>query len=183
MSNTKWIRWIGCVLAFCLTLAPLSGFGEETTEPQFLQAFTATDLDGNEVDQTLFEAYDLTMINIWGTFCQPCVKEMPDLGKLHAAYAEKGVQIVGIVSDAMNADGSISESQAELAREIVQSTGAAYTHLLPSEDLRDILLWQVYAVPTTLFVNSQGALIGYSYMGAADYETWAQRIDETLALL
>lgn len=150
---------------------------------RFLESFTATDLGGNAVDQSLFKNYKLTMINIWATYCGPCLTEMPDLGKLSEAYRDKGVQIVGIVSDAQNYDGSISEEQAELAREIVEKTGAAYPHLLPSEDLGNIVLWQVSAVPTTVFVDSNGSLVGYAYMGAADYDTWAERIETTLGVL
>ena len=108
---------------------------------------------------------------------------MPELGRLHADYEEKGVQVIGLVSDVTTAEGTISESQVDLAREIVQTTGAAYIHLLPSEDLNRIVLWQIYAVPTTIFVNRQGDLVGYAYMGASDYETWAQRIEDTLALM
>lgn len=152
-------------------------------ELPFLQSFTATDLDGNAVDQSLFADYKLTMINIWATYCGPCLSEMPELGKLSEAYGERGVQIVGIVSDAMNYDGSISDSQVDLAREIVETTGAKYPHLLPSEDLQNILLWQVSAVPTTIFVDSEGALVGYAYMGSADYDAWADRIEAALAEL
>lgn len=186
----RMIRQAVCLLCCAALLLPVSAWSEENVTPgeavetlPFLQSFSATDLDGNAVDQTIFADYDLTMINIWATFCQPCIGEMPELGRLHADYAEKGVQVIGLVSDVMTADGTISESQVDLAREIVQTTGAAYIHLLPSEDLNSIVLWQIYAVPTTIFVNRQGELVGYAYMGAADYETWAQRIEDTLALL
>lgn len=186
----KMIRQAMCLLCCTVLLLPVSAWSEESVTPgeavetlPFLQSFSATDLDGNAVDQTIFADYDLTMINIWATFCQPCIGEMPELGRLHADYEEKGVQVIGLVSDVTTAEGTISESQVDLAREIVQTTGAAYIHLLPSEDLNRIVLWQIYAVPTTIFVNRQGDLVGYAYMGAADYETWAQRIEDTLALL
>ena len=186
----KRIRQAVCLLCYAALLLPVSAWSEESVTTgeavetlPFLQSFSATDLDGNTVDQTIFADYDLTMINIWATFCQPCISEMPELGRLHADYEEKGVQVIGLVSDVTTAEGTISESQVDLAREIVQTTGAAYIHLLPSEDLNRIVLWQIYAVPTTIFVNRQGDLVGYAYMGAADYETWAQRIEDTLALM
>lgn len=155
----------------------------EAQRKSFLSSFTATDLDGNPVDQSLFANHKLTMINVWATFCQPCLLEMPDLGKLSQAYADKGVQIVGLVSDALDYSGNLSEKQIAFAKEIVAATGASYPHLLPSEDLNDILLWQVSSVPTTIFVDSQGGLVGYAYIGSTNYDTWAQRIEETLALL
>lgn len=190
MIHAKKRRFLACALACILAIAPANAWSEEgnahnevQSPAPFLQAFTATDLDGNTVDQSIFADYELTMINIWATYCQPCLSEMPELGRLHADYAERGVQVVGLVSDVMNSDGSISQEQVDLAREIVQETGAAYTHLLPSADLNAIVLWQVYAVPTTIFVNRNGDLVGYAYISSADYDTWAQRIEDTLALL
>ena len=123
------------------------------------------------------------MINVWATYCSPCLEEMPDLGQLHADMAAEGVQIVGLVSDALNSDGNISQSQVDLARDIIEATGANYPHLLPSQDLIEILLWQVTGVPTTIFVDSTGALVGYAYVGSRSYDDWAAIIEETLALL
>ena len=48
-------------------------------------AFTTEDLDGNEVTESILKDKDVTMINIWGTFCPPCIEEMPELAKLSAS--------------------------------------------------------------------------------------------------
>ena len=144
-----------------------------------LSDFAATDLDGNAVDASLFAGYDLTMINVWGTDCGPCIQEMPDLGELAAEYQDKGVRIVGLVSDVLDADGNLSKDQVETAREIVESTGANYLHLLPSEDLFGILN-QISAVPTTFFVDERGVQVGYAYMGSMSKEQWSQILDEML---
>ncbi len=144
-------------------------------------AFTAPDLEGNEVDQSIFADYDLTMINIWATFCGPCLNEMPDLGELAAAYAEKGVAIVGIVADVPpKADGSFDPAMVAAVQELVELTGADYLHLLPSADLIAAKLGQVSAVPETIFVDSQGRQVGDSYIGSRSGEAWAAIIDELL---
>ena len=36
-----------------------------------LSSFTAEDLEGNEVDQSVLSDYNLTMVNVWATFCSP----------------------------------------------------------------------------------------------------------------
>ena len=157
-----------------------------TTEKEnapFLGLFTATDIDGNPVDQTLFADYKLTMINVWATYCSPCINEMPDLGRLHADMAAEGVQIVGLVSDALDSSGNISQSQVDLARDIIEATGANYTHMLPSQDLISTVLWQVTAVPTTIFVDHTGELVGYAYAGSRSYDQWTAIIYDTLSLL
>ena len=155
--------------------------GGEGETVGILSQFTASDLDGNEVTQSLFEGHPVTMVNVWATFCGPCLGEMPELGELHQEYADQDFQIVGIVTDTLAQDGSISSTQVELAKQIVQETGAEYTHLLPSEDLIASLLWQIDSVPTTLFVDETGALIGKGYLGARSKEAWKEIIEEKLA--
>lgn len=142
--------------------------------------FTATDLNGNEVTQDIFSNHDLTMINIWATFCPPCLEEMPELGALSAEYADKGVQIVGIVADAQDSSGAISASQVDLAKEIVQKTGASYTHLLPSEDLIRIKLDAVTYVPETVFVDMNGDIVGEPMVGSHSKDDWKVIIDKYL---
>ena len=158
-----------------------SASSSEEEAGKLLGEFTTTDLEGNAVDQSIFAGYDVTMVNIWATFCGPCLREMPDLGALHEEYKDKSFQIVGIVTDTLNQDGTISDSQVEVAKEVVEKTGAAYPHLLPSEDLINLVLWQVNSVPTTIFVNKEGALVGKGYLGSRDADAWRKIIDEKLA--
>ena len=166
----------------------------DVTPAGVLSSFSATDLEGNEVDQGMLADYDLTMVNVWATFCGPCISEMPDLGQLAQEYQDKGVQIVGkaltveqwawqivgLVSDVLNADGTINEEQVQTARDIVAETGAAYTHLLPSEDLFGVL-GQISYVPTTFFVDSTGAQVGSAVISAQNKDKWVETIDAMLA--
>ena len=145
-----------------------------------LSSFSTTDLEGNAVDQSILEDYDLTMVNVWATYCTPCLQEMPDLGELASEYEDKGVQILGLVSDVLNSDGTISDSQVETAQEIAEETGASYQHLLPSADLLG-LLSQIYGVPTTFFVDSAGNQVGYAYVTAMEREQFVEIIDAALA--
>ena len=101
------------------------------------------------------------------------------MGELAEEYADKGVQIVGLVSDVLNSDGSVSETQLDIAREIVSSTSANYTHIVPSADLYG-LLYQITSVPTTFFVDETGAQVGYAYLGARDKAEWTAILDEML---
>ena len=145
-----------------------------------LSSFSTTDLEGNSIDQSILEGYDLTMVNVWATYCTPCLQEMPDLGELASEYEDKGVQILGLVSDVLNSYGTISDSQVETAQEIVEETGASYQHLLPSADLLG-LLSQIYGVPTTFFVDSAGNQVGYAYVTAMEREQFVEIIDAALA--
>lgn len=145
-----------------------------------LSSFTSQDLDGNPVDQSIFSGHTLTMVNIWATFCTPCLSEMPSLGEINAQYAGKGVQVVGIVTDVLNRDGSLNADQLSTARELVQLTGADYPHLLPSPQLIASKLQFSTVVPETFFVDASGSQVGESYLGARSKEEWSSIIDSLL---
>lgn len=144
---------------------------QDSASNRLLTKFNATDLQGNTVNEEILLGHKLTMVNVWATFCNPCIEEMPDLGVLSQEYADKGVQIVGMVSDVMASDGSIDQEQVALAQEIVDSTGASYTHIIPGEDLYSIL-YQITSVPTTFFVDESGNQVGKAYLGSRDKESW-----------
>lgn len=169
-----------CSPAETMTSTPGLSASEDEVQTGVLSVFSTTDLEGNTLDQSILADYDLTMVNVWATFCGPCINEMPDLGELAAEYADKGVQIIGLVSDTMDSDGTISDSQVETAKEIVAETGADYRHLLPSDDLLGILS-QIYAVPTTFFVDSEGVQVGDAIVTAQSKEKWIETIDGMLA--
>ena len=56
----------------------------------------------------------------------------------------------------------------------------SYRHLLPSDDLLGILS-QIYAVPTTFFVDSEGVQVGDAIVTAQSKEKWIETIDGMLA--
>lgn len=58
------------------------------------------DADGKTVTlQPITATGDVTLVNIWATWCGPCVKEMPTLAALQKAYEGKGVQIIPVSVD------------------------------------------------------------------------------------
>lgn len=145
-----------------------------------LSAFTTTDIDGNKVTQDIFKDHELTMVNIWATFCGPCLREMPELGEINTEYADKGFQIIGIVTDVITNDGTISASQIETAKYAIEETGAGYTHLLPSMDLLMGPLQDASVVPTTIFVDKDGKQVGEIQTGARSKADWETIINDLL---
>ncbi len=141
-------------------------------EDVFLE-FTAKDFDGNEVDHSIFANTKLTMMNVWATFCSPCVTEMPELGEL-AAVGGTDYQIIGVCADLDNTAEMLQE-----AKDIVAETGANYVHLQPSESLLPVLT-ATSAVPVTFFFDSEGKLVGQGVMGARDKSGWEKELKARL---
>ena len=143
---------------------------------------SAKDMEGNALDASIFSDYQLTVINVWATYCSPCLKEMPDLGELSEEYADQGVQIIGIVGDVINSDGTISDSQMEKAAQIIEQTGANYLHIpMDLELYLSDLGVNLYAFPTTYFVDSEGKPVGNGIVGMIpSKEAWQAYIDAHL---
>lgn len=181
--NRKWMAAAGMAALFGALTACGQGEsgGEFSRQVTVFEDFTAQDLDGNPVDESIFADCDVTMINLWGTFCGPCLQEMPDLGEISDEYEDKGFQIVGICTDAVNLDGEILEDVVETAKADAQETGADYLHIVPVGEIFTDLLPRVTGVPTTIFVDSKGQQIGLADIGAKDKDAWIQVIEEKLA--
>lgn len=159
----------------------VSGVEQNGESDGLFATFTGTDLAGNAVDESVLEGKKITMINVWATFCGPCLSEMPDLGELNKAYADKGVQVVGIVSDVFDRKGLADAEMVALAQKLAEETGADYLHVVPSADLMSGVLSDVSAVPTTFFVDEAGNLLAEPYLGARSRADWEKVIDSLLS--
>lgn len=144
--------------------------------------FTNKDLEGNEVTQDIFKDKKLTMVNYWATFCGPCLREMPDLGELNEEYADKGFQIVGIVTDVME-DQNGELINLDVAKEAVEATKADYVHLPITQEMLGGPVANVQVVPTTVFVDENGNMVGKEQFGSKSKEDWAALIDSYLELV
>ena len=139
--------------------------------PDQIPAFTAKDLDGNTVTESIFAEKDLTVLNIWGTFCTPCVEEMPELGEWAKSMPDN-VQLVGLISDIF---GDEDTEHHDLAVAITEKAGADFVQIIANSDFNSIMKW-VTGVPTTLFVDREGNLVGNPIIGAnvAGYQAFVE---------
>ncbi|NBK93058.1 TlpA family protein disulfide reductase [bacterium 1XD21-13] len=138
--------------------------------------FEGQDLDGNTITQETCALAKLTMINVWATYCNPCLKEMPELGELAKEYEAADFQLIGVVSDVV--EGQDQEAT-EYAASLVEETGADYPHMLLNESLYNGLLAGVSAVPTTFFLNEKGEVLDV-VVGAMDKSHWKEKVDGLL---
>jgi len=145
----------------------------ETGLPDAEISFEAVDMEGNAVISDIFSQSKLTMVNVWATYCNPCLSEMPRLGELAAEYDAEEFQIIGIVSDVLEGEDQ------ELAENLIEETGADYTHLLLNESLYYALLTDVSAVPTTFFIDENGTVLD-TVVGACEKSAWEEMINGLL---
>ena len=124
-------------------------------------ALDGTDLDGKALPEDLLAKDGVTMVNVWATFCNPCLEEMPHLEKLNKEFAAAGknFKVVGIAADVVDEKGEVGQEQLDLAKEIVKKTGVSYTNIIPGKKLQSDILPNVTAFPTSFFLNDKGEVI------------------------
>lgn len=138
-------------------------------------SFTAEDYDGNIIDETVFIDYKITMINVWGTFCNPCKTEAPELAELNNENIGKGIQVIGIPVDT-------TRNSAADAKEIIDEVNADYRHLKVSASIKPFVSSAEH-LPYTIFVNAEGKQIGDAYSGAKSKADWKILIDKLLEFI
>lgn len=140
-----------------------------------LPSFCVETLAGETVDNSILSGYKLTMVNIWGTFCGPCVEEMPMLEEMSKAMPE-GTQLVGIVAD-------ITDGDTAGALRILEETGVTYPNLIAEGSLLEYLNENIIAFPTTVFVDGNGNVIGDAVIGAMSQSVYESVLSERLGML
>lgn len=148
----------------------------ESEKPAAAVTFEGQDMEGNTVSSDIFSESKLTMVNVWATYCNPCLREMPGLGELAGEYDPEEFQIIGIISDVQV---GMDQKIMDYASDLIQQTGADYTHLVLNESVYYALLTDVSAVPTTFFIDENGVIID-TIIGSMEKSAWKEKIDALL---
>ena len=93
---------------------------------------------------------------------------MPDLQKISEAYADQGLQVIGIYQTP-NVEDDV--------RQVLAGAGITYP-ILHYTSAFDSL--QTGYVPTTVFVNQEGKIVVQPFAGSMDYDGWAEMVEENL---
>lgn len=160
-------RSIAAMMVLMMAMAGCSG--EPEVGPGELYAKT---LDGKTFTQADIAEKDLTIINFWGTYCMPCLAEMPDL----AAYEKElpdNVQLITICVDAQGNEKS--------AKKILESAGYEGITLVSGNEKFEEMCDYAMVIPLTIFVDSEGNQAWDEIVGAQ--EDLKKTYDEMVAKL
>lgn len=136
--------------AFSGGLQPYSG----SLKPQTIKL---PEMGGAQVSSDDWRG-ETVLLNFWATWCGPCVREIPSLGRLQEKLKDKPFRIVSV---------NIGESE-ERIREFAKRVPIAFPVLLDeeSETARD---WNIYAYPSNYLLNPEGE-ITHAYRGALGWD-------------
>ena len=155
----------------------------EQKEGKFpLSSISTVTLDGEAITGDALSGEKLTVVNVWGTWCPPCVEELPHLQEVSELYADQGVKIVGVLQDGVTAGLEPDDALISAGKKLLEDAGAEYTVILPDEPLMLDIIAQMQYFPTTFFIDSENNIIK-TVIGSNDVDGWRQEIDEALAEL
>ena len=128
--------------------------------------FEAKTLDAKAVRRTLDDYRGkVVLLNIWATWCGPCIVEMPTLEALHREFKDTDLRVVAV---------SIDQPQTEHAiRDFVKELGLTFDVLHDPEG--DITrAYQATGYPETFVIGRDG-VIRKKVIGAADWNSQGNR--------
>ena len=161
------------------TMAFMEGAGNTVTD---LSNIVTKDIHGKEFTSKDFANYDLTMVNVFATWCTACIQEIPDLVEVQKEMQAKGVNIIGIVTDTVDDTGENREAL-EKAKLIQEKTKANYSFLMPDKTNFNGRLNGIQALPETFFVDKNGQIVGETYSGSHNKKDWTAIIEKELSAL
>ena len=89
-------------------------------------SFTMEDINGEAYTEAMFQDYDLTMVNVFATWCSPCIAEIPYLEQLSQDMADRGVGVVGIVLDTADGEGGVDADALDAAKTLAEELETTY---------------------------------------------------------
>ena len=131
--------------AVVLLLSPLA-LGQENDKPDAevypMPDFKATSLDGKEIDTTKLHG-SVVLLDIWATWCAPCIASAPALDQMYEQLRGKGLEMVGI---------AVQSGSAEEVRKSAREIGISYPVILWNKELAEKIKG-IQSVPTYILVN------------------------------
>lgn len=110
--------------------------------------FNLPGLDGRMVSLTDYKG-KVVLLNIWATWCPPCVEEMPSMEKLYQELQGEGFEILAV---------SIDESGAQDMLPFMKKHKLSFPALIDSKGTLKGL-YQTTGVPESFIIDKDGILV------------------------
>lgn len=153
------------VLAVCV----VSFADEKPPVGESVAAFSSELLDGTAIDGSIFSAYTVSVVNLWATWCGPCLGELPYLQSCYAANGSNAgaVGIYGLLLEGESASD---------ASAIFASGGYAYPCFTEDSVWTAITNLSPY-VPQTFLIDSNGVVLEREVGSYSSADELQARID------
>ena len=144
-----------------------------------LPEFSFRDTRGS---QKSLEVRNPTLINLWASWCQPCIRELTDWADAKERFREAGLDVLALCVDGIarrDAEGKPNASQTLEVIELPFSTGHATQETLASLELMQSTLFddaRPCPVPSSFLLDDQGCIVAI-YRGPVEPEQVLDDLD------
>lgn len=133
----------------------MSSIGEGIPAPDF----TFPGLDGKNTSLSNYKG-KVVLVNIWATWCPPCVYEMPSMQKLYNEFNGKNFEILAVSIDAAGVDA---------VAPFMKKHKLSFPALMdPKGTIKS--MYRVTGIPESFIIDKQGILVG-KIIGPRDWAT------------
>ncbi|TXK45305.1 TlpA family protein disulfide reductase [Pontibacter qinzhouensis] len=141
---------------------PVSAAGTETTATNHAAVvgagFKLTDLNGTTINFASLRG-KVVFLNIWATWCPPCVAEMPNIQRLYEKVGSDKIAFVML---------SVDKGGPEKVQKFIQKKGYTFPVYLPASQFPQELYSN--SIPTTFIISPEGEIVA-KQEGMAAYDT------------
>jgi peroxiredoxin len=111
-------------------------------------------VDGDTVDLADYRGR-VVMLNIWATWCPPCITELPSMQRVYEAYSAAGLEILAVSVDSQPGERQPDGTVSGIVSDFVDRFGLTFAVALDPAGGTERLLG-VTQLPTTFLVDRQG---------------------------
>ena len=146
---------VGSLVLGTVLTPSLQPVGVESEAPGFRAVDVTT---GDTVEFDTYEG-DVLLLNIWATWCVPCVREMPSIQRLYEELSRDGLEVVAI---------SVDNSDTESVRAWVEERELTFD-VLHDRSARIERDYQTTGVPESFIIDRHGIIIK-KVIGATEWD-------------
>lgn len=134
--------------------------------------FSSKDLNNNPVTNEVFKNADVNIIVVWETAYPISINNLPEIEQLSKDCENLEVGLFGIVRD--------TPDQEVFANHVVKTKKLTFANIVPDEKLADGFVQYINVLPTVLFVDSEGNILGEPITGSLSAATYLEKLNEIL---
>lgn len=136
------------LLMVCLAWREVSAAGRQGIGPGSpAPDFKLADLQGKEFKSSQLKG-SIVVLDLWATWCEPCVADLPMFNRLHEKYGSRGVKIIGV---------AVESGWAKDIKPHVVKHDIKYIVLVGNEKI--VEQYQMIGFPTTYLIGRDGKIV------------------------